>query len=369
MQRLENYSAMTARFGPHQYAMRKVIEANAGVATVIPSYAEGPAHNVAFGNGGAFSGGCLMHTGEVLLSPSSNDSLFTFDHTSDTLTQLLLHGETKPAFNDAISVSPELVVLPPDASSYIGLFNPTTRLYTRGPAKPEAGLKYVGGCVMTNGEEVFLAPLTATRAAIYNIYSNTVRLGPVMTGRATARLMPDGRIMCPPIAETGGYILIWDPETDQIFQVNPTFMETRDVLVMPDSRINLVPMDTARGFLLDFRNSSTDPVITNTELFPENATNKFWSGSIAANGDAVYVPYSRNRFGYYRAPSLGFPSGQIFDGPVFGATLAERFIKMVPLLDGRFLCVPRKHLNVGLYTHLVGGQPLPAEVLKSPFYS
>lgn len=269
----------------------------------------------------------------------------------------------------AISVSDTLVVLPPDASLYIGLYNPVTNAYTRGPAKPEGTLKYSGGCVLPDGR-VFISPMTATKAAIYDPITNTVIQGATMTGRNGAQLMPNGKIMCPPVADTGDYILIYDPETDSVTQITTSYPETRDIVPIADGRMAAVPADMARVFLFDFRYSLTDPTVTFTATWPANVTNKFWGGALAGNGDVVFAPYGRPSVGYYRPPTLGQPLGQLFDGPVMPSdSIVERFTGCIPLLDGRFLMVPRKYTKVGLYTHLSGGQPLPAEVLKSPFFS
>ena len=369
MQRIENYGADTTRFPPHRHYIEATIAANvAAGATVLASYSDGPAHGVDSGAGGAFYGGCLMRNGRVLLAPSSNNNIYLFDHLTNALTMGPAHGETKPAFLGAISVSDKLVVLPPDASGYIGLYNPTTNTYTRGPAKPEAA-RYSGGCVLPNGK-VFLTPQTATAVAIYDPVTNTVTTGAAMTGRGGAQLMPNGMVFCPPTADTGGYMLVYDPTTDSVTQVSITYPETRDAVPIADGRIAAVPTDMARVFLYDFRFSITDPTVTFTTTWPASATNKFWGGALAANGDVVFAPYARPKAGYYQPPSLGNPNGLVIDGPDMAADgVVERFTGCVPLLDGRFLFIPRKYAYVGLYTHLTGAQPLPPEVLMSPFYS
>lgn len=372
MQRIENYSADTTLFAVHRRFIDATIAANvAAGATVAPSYVNGPAHGVNYGAGGAFYGGCLMRNGKALLSPSSNDNIFIFDHLTNTLTMGPAHQMTKPAFLGAISVSDTLVVLPPDASDYIGLYNPVTNAFTRGPAKPQIGLRYAGGCVLPNGK-VFLAPQTATAVAIYDPVTNTVTTGAEMTGRGGAQLMPNGMVFCPPSADTGGFMLLYDPATDSVIPVNISYPETRDAVPIADGRLACVPTDMARVFLFDFRNRNdlANPIVTGTASWPNNVTNKFWGGALAANGDVVFAPYGRPKVGYYRPPSLGQPLGQVFDGPDMPVDgIVERFTGCIPLLDGRFLMVPRKFAYVGLYTHLTGAQPLPPSVLMSPFYS
>ncbi|WP_311269751.1 hypothetical protein [Sphingobium sp. WCS2017Hpa-17] len=367
MQRVENYSAGTTSFGPHQYQMQKVIKAQTGVVT--PSYVDGPAHGVNVTNGGAFFGGCLMRNGKVLLSPSSNNSIFIFDPTTDTLIQGPVHGETNPAFNGAISVSETLVVLPPDFGSYIGLYNPITNAYTRGPAKLNSADRFAGGTVLPDGK-VLLAPTAAPNALIYDPITNAAAQGPAMTNRGGAQLMADGRVLLPDSTDVGGPLLVYDHETGSVTPTINSYVETRDLVVIADGRIAAVATDLARVFLFDFRYSTADPIRISTDTWPSNVTNKFRSGALAANGDVVFAPFQRQSIGYYRPPSPGFPLGQIFDGPAMPSDgILERFTGCVPMPDGRFLMIPRKHPRVGIYTHLSGGQPLPPEVLMSPFHS
>ena len=150
------------------------------------------------------------------------------------------------------------VLLVPNQSSTIGLYDPTDDSFVRGPHISSGG--FSGGVLCPNGK-VVLVPDRATTAVVFDPSTNTATTATrLATGFRGGVLLRDGRVAFVPHSSnvTSG-VMLYDPVGDQtqrdwsccpneppVFNPTPDYGAYYGAVVLPNGTVALVPYDAAR---------------------------------------------------------------------------------------------------------------------------
>lgn len=169
---------------------------------------------VAHGEGGqAFGGAAKVFDGRIVLAPQSSSSVGIFDPSDDTYVSGPTHGHgVDNAFQGAVTLEDGRVALIPDAASNVGLFDPKDDSYTDGPS---SGGGFIEGVRLEDDRVVFV-PFTTSAVEIFDPDADTVVSGPTHGQGSTAfwggALAPDGRAIFAP--QDSDNVGIFDPSDD-----------------------------------------------------------------------------------------------------------------------------------------------------------
>jgi hypothetical protein len=156
----------------------------------------------------AFFGGTLLPDGRVFFSPtyqSTTIGLFNpADNSYATVTiSVTLSGST--AYMGCVLIPDGRVVMVPNSATAIGIFTPTTNLFTTVPGITMPGSDAYGGGVLLPDGRVFFVPRASTTYAIFDPIALTLLTIPGAPGGIAYTggvLLPDGRVMCIPCSAT-----------------------------------------------------------------------------------------------------------------------------------------------------------------------
>eukprot|EP01047_Picozoa_sp_COSAG01_P009607 COSAG01_NODE_397_length_17560_cov_111.258347_3_plen_140_part_00 len=130
------------------------------------------------------------------------------------------------------------VVFAPQNSVTIGLYHPSTNMFTSGPVAGSAQAKFCGGVLLPDGCVVFV-PFNSATIGLYDPSTNTFTSAPV-AGSDQYKfiggvLLPDGRVVFVPF--NSATIGLYDPST-----IAKSFV-ARYPIVVRDRHILQTPID------------------------------------------------------------------------------------------------------------------------------
>jgi len=351
--RAQAYNHKLGPFFPHQYKLRKAIQAFSGTKT--NSYVAGPPVAVA---NDKFCGALNLPNGKVMFIPYSRN--------------------------------------------IIGLYDPVTGVFSDGPAVPTGSARYRGGCLHADTGIVVMMPLLSPTIGLYDTIKNEFRLGPDLGSSpgyhgAVVSSITGKVIMVP---GTSPYIGIYDVVRNEFTQgpahggAATTYFSGAEEL--PDGRILLIPYG-AQAFVI------YDPVKNTVTKGPAGITSAAFYGSTKlANGDVVCAPYSSPTVTIYRwesntlytvpAPNIGAkfrnaalaPDGRVIFGPntydkigwydpgtdAYGETEAlglgssAKFAGIIQAVNGELILAPYVNETVGRFKAVSAGA-LPSAAMAS----
>lgn len=343
--RVSGYNHKVAPFFPHQYKLRKAIEAFSGTKT--NSYVAGP--SVAVAND-KFHGAINLPDGRVLFIPYSRPNIGLYDPRDGSFTDGpavlpsgsaryrggCLHAETgmvvmapllspniglfntrtgefelgpdmgsSPGYHGAIvsSVTGK-VILVPGTSPYVGIFDVVTRQFTQGPAHGGAATTYFSGAEELPDGRILLIPYSAQAFVIYDPVKNTCTKGP--TGITSAAYfgstkLINGDVVCAPYSAPNVAIYRWRSGTLYTVPAPTTGAKFRNAALAPDGRVIFGPNTYDRIGWYDPSNDAYGE----TEPLGLGSAVKFAGITQAFNGEMILAPYVNETVGRFKAVSAG----------------------------------------------------------------
>ena len=183
---------------------------------------------------------------ELLLFTTAGGAMYRYDVRGDNITRL---ASTWPAsgFDQPILLPNGRVFIPPVSSSTGRVYDLVQDQMITTCTFPNIGAyTFTGSCVLPNGE-VFCSPRNSASANIYNPVTDTVRsvsgfdnYGAIVNYGISCVLMPDGRVLIPVFATSGGNARIYDPVTNTVFTTSMTWPSSYGMgyaVVLQDGRI------------------------------------------------------------------------------------------------------------------------------------
>lgn len=292
--RVSAYDYKVTPFFPHAYKLKKSIEAFSG--TTPNTYVAGPSATTAVDK---FYGSIILPDNNILFIPYSKN--------------------------------------------VVGLYNPTTNVYTDGVAVPTGSARYRGGCFHPQTGLAVFAPLLSPTIGIYDFKTGQFRQGPNLGASpgyhgAVVSSLTGKVILIPGTSTTVG---IYDPITDTFTTgaahggTTTTYFSGGEEL--PDGNILLIPY-SAGSFKI------YNPVTNTISNGPSGtiASASFHGSVKLQNGDVVCVPYSAATVTIYRWQSntlytVACPAG------------GAKFRYGTLTSDGRVMFVPHTYDRIGWY--------------------
>jgi hypothetical protein len=247
------------------------------------------------------------------------------------------------AFEGAIFMPNGKVCLIPIGSLYIGLFDPKTQTYERGPAHGEGnGISWGAGCLGLDGV-VYMSPQSVNFVGSYDPATNRYTRKAALTGTyGGAIVVPDGRIVMVPV--TPATIAVYDPVNNSVATLaHGEAAGWSSGTYHPNGKVYMAPYGLDYVGIYDpVANTYTRGAAVGAAF---GGTNRYEGVVVMPNGKMLFVPN--------RAPCLGIydPVTNIWtDGPPTGiAAGTAAYTGGCMLADGRVLLFPRSGANFGLY--------------------
>eukprot|EP01047_Picozoa_sp_COSAG01_P002790 COSAG01_NODE_76_length_28332_cov_298.876992_20_plen_785_part_00 len=214
-----------------------------GYVSMAGTFTSGPV--VGSSNQFPFSGGALLPDGRVVFVPANSATIGLYDPSTNTFTRGPAVGSVHAKFFGGTLLPDGRVVLVPSGSATIGLYDPSTNTFTSGPVVGSGQEKFFGGVLLPDGRVVFV-PRSFATIGLYDPRTNTFTRGPAV-GSVHAKfsagvLLPDGRVVFVPYIS--GTIGLYDPSTNTFTSgpgVGPTQGKFTGGVLLPDGRVVFVP--------------------------------------------------------------------------------------------------------------------------------
>ena len=289
----------------------------------------GPRHQEVGGLAGAsaFEGAVYMPNGKVCLVPLQGLYVGLFDPESGTYTRGISHGEGNGLnWGCGCLGNDGVVYFAPQATNFVGSYEPTQNKYTRKVALTGT----YGGAVVVPDGRIVMSPVTPATIAIYNPMLNTVAT--VAHGESggnyfsSCTVAPDGRVYMSPYGiNTVG---IFNPHTNTYSQGASCITDAgvaakyEGAVVMPNGKICFIPNRATRIGIYDpVTNVWTDGPTHNISA----ATSAFTGGCLLADGRVLMFPRSGNYFGIYDPVTNTFiPGPYALSGARIGAAMTPK---------------------------------------------
>ena len=147
-----------------------------------------------------YVGTVLLPSGLVVLVPYSAANISVYNPVTNTITSTLAHGQGAGAFAGGALLPNGNVLFFPSGSANIIVYNPSTNTIAATVAHGQGSGAYQGG-VLTPSGNVVMVSFSAPYHGLFNPLTSTFStFGISQTGSkfASAILVPDGRVVCPP---------------------------------------------------------------------------------------------------------------------------------------------------------------------------
>lgn len=284
---------------------------------------------------GRYKGGVLLPDGRVLFVPYRSPTIGLYDPANNTF--MVGPNVTKvngslPAgggslFDGGVLMPDGRVLFVPEGSPTIGLYDPTTNTFTVGPNVTSGRIsgKWSGevfdgsGGVMLPDGRVLLVPNLSEQLGLYDPATNTFTVGPDVptswsgsgwyNNYAGGVLLPNGQVVLVP--RSAQCIVIYDPAKNaiQARQVSGDSVQPNKFaggVLLPDGRVLFAPMDgpddkTSYGHV-----GLYDPATGNYTTGPQvqggescSGTMRFCGAVLLPNGRVVFVPHCSATVGWY----------------------------------------------------------------------
>lgn len=272
------------------------------------------------------------------------------DTGSNTYTRGPAHGEGDAAFQGAILVSDNLVVLVPRNSDYVGLYDPVANTYARGPAHGKGDAAFTSGVLLDTGK-VLLLPNTSDCLGIYDPETNTYSDGPqgdtTDTTLFCGSLIPNRKVYVSGYTGAHG---VYDPVTNTITTSTNGAGGNYDIgtQLHPSGNCWAVGFFTTAYVKYDYRLGVGVNARTTAFSHPGTVNPGGQLGGIgqalANDGKVVCAPYYANLYGWVdvgaATSSAAVAHGESSTFPFSGIT---------KLMNGTFCLVPADSSYVGIY--------------------
>ena len=399
-----------------------------GTIGIYNYYTNTIASGPAVGAGFKYRDCIKLSNGSVLLVPYSgtNVPIKIYTTTGTLETKTVTNGGYRGAVE--FGSGTKVLLVPRETGATVGIYTIGTSNALVSPVNGTTSITgFVGGVLLTDGR-ILLVPQTATRIALYDPDTDTLREGASATGYTYGSLLPDGNVIMFPYTATK--IAIYNPTNDTIlFDLSATgylggvVLTNGDVVMAPHTATNIGiytpikglnnPGDMTTKGALSVKNITTSGTantkftITSQQYFLKwlqgitNVRKNVWwcsasklqfstiTPSVAITGvengwGAILMKDGRVMFPPRNGDNvLVFnPKNNLCTSYSTGLGTAEKYMGGVLLQDGRVVCVPFgtatikifnpsdnsfTQISATTYSGYVGGVLLPnGKVLFAP---
>jgi hypothetical protein len=296
----------------------------------------------------AYVGGVLLPDGRVVFVPYGATTIGVFNPSTNLYTTILADS----GYYGGVLLSDGRVVFVPWNVTRVGIFNPTTNTYTTVLGMP--GTSYSGGVLLPDGRVVFVPYATST-IVIFNPITNTFATVLGVAGGCNNRggiLLPDGRVIF--VSTGSGGIGIFNSLTNTYTTIAGGSSYEGGVL-FPDGRVGFIPVSNGQfGIFNPFTNTFTTIAITDG----------YRGGVLLPDGRVILVPTTATTIGIFN-PTTNTYSTIVGEAAANGGTYAGGVL----LPDGRIVCVPHCAAVIGIITPTQIPRPPPLELCYHPCFN
>jgi len=305
----------------------------------------------------AYSGGVLLPDGRVVLVPHNAGAIGIFNPTTNMYSTTINIGTGIYKYWGGVLLPDGRVVFAPRGAAGLGIFNPTTNVFTTISTGAASGERHFGCVLLPDGRVVFV-PTNATAIGIFNPTTNTYStIGDVGAGTykyAGGVLLPDGRVVFVPSNATT--IGIFNPTTNAYSTIAgmPGGAAYSGGVLLPDGRVVFVPSNATTICIF---NPTTNAYSTIAGM-PGSAA--YYGGVLLPDGRVAFVPASATTIGIFN------PTTNAYSTIAGVASVTAAYIGGVLLSDGRILFVPYNTTTIGI---LSGSPRPPPELCYHPCFN
>lgn len=351
--RVSSYNHKVAPFFPHQYKLKKAIEAFSGTKT--NTYVAGP--SVAVAND-KFAGCIVLPNGLIMFVPYSRNLIGLYDSVTNTFKD----GPAVPTGSaryrgGCLHAETGVVVMSPLLSPTIGLYDTIRNEFRTGPDLGSSP-GYHGAIVSSVTGKVILVPGTSPYIGIYDVVKNTFTQGPAHGGTATtyfsgAEELPDGRILLIPYGAQA--FVIYDPILNTCTKVvtGITSAAYYGSAKLPNGDVVCAPYTAATITIFRWRSNTVYTVPC-----PVGGA-KFRNAVLAPDGRVLFGPSTYDRLGWYDPATDSYG-----EGDPLGLGSVVKFAGIAQAANGELILAPHVNETVGRIKAVSAGA-LPAAAMTS----
>lgn len=350
--RVSAYDYKVTPFFPHAYKVRKSVEAFNG--TVSSAYSTGPV--VAVMND-KFHGAINLPDDRVMFIPYSKGNIGFYTPSTGVYTEgPAVNVGTARYRGGCFHTDTGLVVMAPQLSPYIGLFDTKTDEFILGPNTGITG--FHGAVVSSLTGKVILIPGSSPNVGIFDPVTKVFTQGAAHGGTTTTYFssgeeLPNGKILLVPYS--AGSFKLYDPVTDTI-TAGPTGIASASFhgsVKLTNGDVVCVPYSATTVSIYRWQ-SNTMYNVTG----PAGGA-KFRYGAMAPDGRVVFCPYSYDRVGWYNPDTDAYE-----EGPALSLGLSSKWTGITSATTGQLILTPYSYERVGLFDAVVSGA-LPSAAMQS----
>ena len=302
-----------------------------------------------------FVGSVLAPNGNVILIPEISVNIGIYNPITNTYTNGVAHGQGDYAYRCGVLLPNGNILLCPDQSTTIGIYNPITNVLTAGPVHGQGGNSLNVPILLPNGNVLF-SPYNSP-ICMYNYITNTFIVGSAHGQGANSYnglvLLPNGNVVLVPFnaLNIGIYNYITNTFTvGPVHNQNTIYAYIGGVL-LANGNVVFVPYNASNVGIF---NSSTTTFISGAAH--GQGSGAYNGGVLLPNGNVLFIPASATRFGIYNPYINTFTLGPSATG-YNGGTL---------LPNGTVICSPIRASSVGVLTT---NMTCPRDMCLSPYFN
>ena len=312
-----------------------------------------------------YSGSVLLPDGRVMFVPSTASNVGIFNPSTGLFSAISAAGlaTTAAKFVGGVLLPNGNVVFVPSQSANIGMFNPVNYTYSNIVTVAAAsGTLFAGGVLAPNGNVIF-APASSGNVGVYNptlgTYSNLGPLGTVSTAFSGAVLLPTGNVVFVPASSTNiGMYNCYSMDLTSYINIGPVSPTGfSGGILAPNGNVVFVPFT---GTSVGLYNPSILSASGYSSLAIGNPANGFQGGCLGPSGNVVFAPYASANVGLYD------PTLRTFTNVAQNAAGTTKFVGATQLPDGRVILCPYGSTNVGVLNTLA---PVGPEFCLAPYFN
>jgi hypothetical protein len=305
-----------------------------------------------------YSGSVLLPDGRVLFVPSTASNVGIFNPSTGLFSTISAAGlaTTAGKFIGGVLLPNGNVVFVPSQSANIGQFNPVSYTYSNAVAVAAAsGTLFAGGVLAPNGNVIF-APASSGNVGVYNptlgTYSNLVA-GLGATAFSGAVLLSTGNVVFAPASSAN--IGMYSPYTAAYTNIGPvTPTGFSGGVLAPNGNVIFVP---STGTSVGVYNPA---VLSASGYSTVAAVSGFQGGCLSPTGNVIFSPFASSNIGLFDPVALTYSNvSQAASG-------STKFSGATQLPDGRVVLCPASSTNVGVINTLV---PVGPEFCLAPYFN
>ena len=308
-----------------------------------------------------YNGSVLLPDGRVLFVPYSAPNIGVFNPTTGLFSALTPTGlpQINYKFSGGVLTPNGNVVFVPSYNANIGIFNPMTSIYSNGPTVSAPGLNsFIGGVLAPNGNVIF-SPYASANVGVYNpvnmAYSNIA--APSVTGSTGSVLLPNGNVLFVPSGS--GTVGVFNPAT-------LGFTTSGSVQIGAGSFMGGVLVPNGNVVFIPSYSGSNVGIFNPASAIYANAAphncgaSPFWGGCLAPSGKVIMAPYNSSNVGMFDPVSL------VYTNCAAVSTGGAKFRGCALLTSGQVVFAPSTSASVGILNMEI---PAPQEFCLSPYFN